>query len=669
MLDDLHWADEMTMGFLGFLLRAGASSEARGALLVVGTYRSDDLSEPLLSLFRTGGLGRIELGRLADRVVRGMVGDMLALRKPSETAGADPSRALAEGNPFFVAEYLRNAVADGLLSRDGTGRWRRSSRALRLAMPRSIRDLVVRRLDRRTPSARHLWEAAAVLGREIDEVLLTKMAHLGGSSIMDAIDELLARQVIEEVAIGRLRFVHDTFREVAYERLSPAARQDLHRAAAEAIDTQPERERERHLGDLGYHWEQAGELALARECYRTGASLAASRWAHREAERLYRAVLALGGATQAELARVRLDLGREVLQVQGRNQEAMELYRQALDEARALGDGALEMEGWRRLGSSLWTLGRIDEAREAWQQALRLARERGDRLAEGKCVGDLALVHHTQGRLAEAQELDEQALVLLRGVGDLPGVGVTLGNLAVAHDDRGDSETARRLHEEALALARQLGDRRMEGVRLSSLGVLYLERGRPDKALVYFELARELLREVGDRRQEGLVLGYLASLRLGEGRLEAAQSLYAQAIAVQEEVGDRRSRAILQAELAVVERRGGRFEAAEALLDEAEAFYRQLGGGDALHLTLCLCERGHLALARGQSGRAMLQEAQRLAGEARAGAQSRFGRAVEALGRAVEAFEAGLPLDHGEAVRADSAEQAPLALEAPRSGV
>jgi predicted ATPase len=638
VLDDLHWADELTLGFLRFLLqvRPVEARQASPLPLVVGTYRSEDVGEPLRGLLAAPGLRRIELGRLDETAVRRMVGDMLALRRPPEGLVRLVVRP-AEGNPFFVAEYMRTAVVEGLLVRDGSGRWRTSGRSLRLGVPRSIHDLVVRRLERRSPAARHLWDVAAVLGREIDEVLLAKMARLGGASLMEAIDELLSRQVLEEIGVGRLRFVHDTFREAAYERLEPRERRALHRAAAEALDTLPERERERHLGELGTHWEEAGELERARLCYRTGAALASARSAHQEAERLYRAYLALAPGSAAEGLRVRLDLGRDVLQVLGRNLEALELYREALDEARALGDAALELDGLRRLGGSLWTLGRIEEAREAWEQALRLARQRGDRLAEGKSLGDLALVHHTQGRLEEAQGLYERALAIQREAGDLHGVAIGLGNLAVAHDDRGDPEAALRLHEEALALARRLGDRRMEGVRLSSLGLLHLDCGRPDQALRHFELALDLLREAGERRQEGLVLGYLASLRREEGRLEEARSLYEQALAVQEEVGDRRSRAIFLGELAVVERRSGRLEQAEALIEEAEAFHRQIGEGDLLHLSLCRCERGHLALARGQSATPFLEEARRLAEAAKAGPRSRFGRAIEALRQAIEA--------------------------------
>ena len=51
-----------------------------------------------------------------------MVGDMLALSPAPEPFVQFLSRQ-SEGNPFFVAEMLRAAVAEGLLDRDAKGRW------------------------------------------------------------------------------------------------------------------------------------------------------------------------------------------------------------------------------------------------------------------------------------------------------------------------------------------------------------------------------------------------------------------------------------------------------------------------------------------------------------------------------------------------------------------
>ena len=56
------------------------------------------------------------------------------------------------------------------------------------------------------------------------------------------------------------------------------------------------------LAALGHHWEQAGELTLARDRYRAAAAEAEARFAHAESEDLYRAFLRLGaGVARAEI--------------------------------------------------------------------------------------------------------------------------------------------------------------------------------------------------------------------------------------------------------------------------------------------------------------------------------------------------------------------------------
>ena len=80
-----------------------------------------------------------------------MVSDMLA----QADAPRDFVRYLvqeSEGNPFFVSEYLRTAVDDGLLVRDDQGQWHleerdRGSFDHTLALPHSLKSLVQRRLS------------------------------------------------------------------------------------------------------------------------------------------------------------------------------------------------------------------------------------------------------------------------------------------------------------------------------------------------------------------------------------------------------------------------------------------------------------------------------------------------------------------------------------------
>ena len=104
-----------------------------------------------------------------------------------------------------------------------------------------------------------------------------------------------------------------------------------------------------------------------------------------------------------------------------------------------------------------------------------------------------------------------------------------------------------------------------------------------------------------------------------------------------------------------LERRRGALAVAEPFGSQAEALLRQ--AGEASELLLCLCERGHLELARGQSARAWLEEARGLLETLKRASESLHSKAVTRLQHAIEDHEAGRPLRLGE--RADDVPEAP----------
>lgn len=244
ILDDLQWADELTLGFLRSLSPSGLAD--RG-VLVLGTYRKEEAGEALLDLASRPDVRRVDLARLDRAAVASIARDMLALPAPPEPL-VDWLFACSAGNPFFVAEHLRAAVEQGLLARDARGAWGAGPQLsgadlTRLPVPGSVRELLEIRLDALSAGARDWTSAAAVLGREVDREVLEALARpedagappSTGRARLVSLEELLARQILQEIPRG-FRFVHDMLREVAYQRIPPPRRRALHLAAAVAIE-------------------------------------------------------------------------------------------------------------------------------------------------------------------------------------------------------------------------------------------------------------------------------------------------------------------------------------------------------------------------------------------------------------------------------------------------
>ena len=289
VLDDLQWADELSLAVLEHLQRGELT---RLPLLVLGTWRPEEESESLRRLLQAPGLTRAKLERLDAESVATMVCGMLALRTPPR-AFVQYLAHQSEGNPFFVAEYLRTAVDEGLLRRDATGVWQVTERGVALdrleqalPLPGSLRELLGRWVSGLRPSARELLERAAVLGREFDGALLLPEGPGDDARQLEALEALRVRSVLEEAGEGRLRFAHDKLREITYESTPPEARRHLHAEAAQAMESRyagtgnlPQL-----YGALAHHWAtaQAEEKALhyleqaARHALRMGANVEAA---------------------------------------------------------------------------------------------------------------------------------------------------------------------------------------------------------------------------------------------------------------------------------------------------------------------------------------------------------------------------------------------------------
>jgi hypothetical protein len=275
ILDDLQWADALS---LDVLEKAPPGFFEGRRILLIGAYRSTEMTPRLERIADAPGARRATLGRFDDAAIAHMVGDMLALDEVPALLIARISAA-SDGNPFFVAEYLRAAVDEGWIVRELGGTWRFAASARPL--PGSLRELLDLRLLALSAPARAMIEVASVLGRELEADLLVATAGLTETESVDALKELVARALFEELDRDRFRFAHEKLREAADDGLPADLRRVLHRRAALAIER---RRSGAALGSyhpvLAHHWaraaiygkavdhlELAGEQTLASAAY------------------------------------------------------------------------------------------------------------------------------------------------------------------------------------------------------------------------------------------------------------------------------------------------------------------------------------------------------------------------------------------------------------------
>jgi DNA-binding CsgD family transcriptional regulator len=265
LVEDLHWADQHTREFLGYLLTTPPAE-----LSVVLTYRGEE----------AGAEVREVTARLTDAVVYEHL--LLPPLDPEQTRllatsildDTEVSAAFGEhlherssGLPFAVQELLALLRERGSLIRLRGGRWARRALA-ELDVPPGVRDPVLERVGRLPDTARMVAEAAAVLDSPVPVGVLTEVSDLPRDEAVTGLDELLRAGLLAE-RDSAVAFRHVLAAQAVYGDIPLGRRQDLHARAAAAVRTLtpvPLGQVAHHLreADLMSEWVTAAERAAGQ---------------------------------------------------------------------------------------------------------------------------------------------------------------------------------------------------------------------------------------------------------------------------------------------------------------------------------------------------------------------------------------------------------------------
>ena len=608
VMEDLHWADEALLDFLGHMLDWAVDVP----LLVVATARPELLGRrPGWGGGAAGG-AIVSLSPLSEadtaRLVAGLLDQALV---PAELQAALLARA--GGNPLYAEEYVRMLADRGVLGRVG-GSWR-LERTSELPLPESVQGIIAARLDTLAPEDKALLQDAAVVGTVGWLGALAALAQAEPFALEARLQTLdrrafLRRERRSAVAGERqYAFRHVLVRDVAYGQLPRAARADKHRRAAEWLEALAPDRAEDRAELLAHHWQQALRFARAagqdtaalagraRRALRVAGDRALDLNAFAAAGRWYSAALELWPAADPERPRLLLRLGQARMYAE---QAGDELLAEARDGLLAGGDREAAAEAEALLGQLSSWQGRGEESVEHGRRAAAILEGAPPSRAKALAMVNLSGRLMQAGRNQEAIAVGRQALALAELAGD-PGLAARAhGSIGGARSFSGDPGGVADL-ERALAVA--------------------VEANAPYSATAY---------------------GNLASCVVARGELERAFQLQARGREAAERFGLANELRLLAAEHVLEDYWRGRWEAAVA---GADRFIAETAAGVRHFMEdVCRLVRGRIRLARGDL----------------AGALSDAAADVE-LGRqqgAPEALQAALALQAHALLVAGSAEEA-----------
>ncbi len=470
LVEDVHWADDSSLEFLGPLTASGAGHR----LLLLLTTRPG-FSAPWLERVET-----IALEGLDPADVRGMIRALIGAQRAADSLVALLLER-SEGNPLYVEEILRQLQeTHAILIENGEARLEGAA----IAVPETIHAIIAARVDRITEPLKQTLQPAAVVGRQF-LVPLVSMVVEGNGEIVERLKTLHALDFVFPAAREPelvYAFKHALTQEVVYGGLLERRRRLLHAAIAAGLEALHAGRLDDIVELLAYHYGRSAEAEKAVDYAIRAGEKAQRRWANAEALAHFEAALKrLESMPDNEANQLRkIDAvvkQSEIKFALGRHAEQV----QALE---AIRDITVSADPPRRAAWLCWAgflhslTGARPEVPIAYcTEAATLADFAGldDMRAFAECC--LTHVYVVAGKLREAVETGARALAFFEARGNVWWACRTLWGLSMASNAIGEWGRSLGYCRRGLEHGQAVNDLRLKVVGWWRTGSTHIQRG------------------------------------------------------------------------------------------------------------------------------------------------------------------------------------------------
>jgi class 3 adenylate cyclase/tetratricopeptide (TPR) repeat protein len=454
--EDLHWADLSTLEFLSLLIAQTPTARLLMLLTCRPEFRPPWVLRSYLTHLTLSRLGRAQVEAMIEHIT----GDKAL---PAEVVQQIVTKT--DGVPLFVEE-LTKAILESSLLRQHADRYELIGPILSLAIPATLHDSLMARLDR-LAAGKEVAQLAATLGRTLPYELLRAVSALDEATLQQALACLVDAELLYQRGVppqATYMFKHALIQDAAYQSLLKSTRQQYHRRIAQVVAEHFPDTAEAQPELLAHHYTEAG-LAEPAVAYWQRAGKRTKHTGEREAVAYFSKGLEVLQTlpdtpvrTQQELDLL-LDLGVGLGNTKG---AAAPEVAQVWDRARTLCQHLEDTSHLFRVLTQLRTVhtarAEHQTARDFAEQALALAQrlQRPDLLVSAHYSCGIPLLH--LGDLASARSHFEQAIVHYDARRGGPQAGFTvqaLGYVAQTLWMLGYPEQALQRQHEALAMLQQ----------------------------------------------------------------------------------------------------------------------------------------------------------------------------------------------------------------------
>ena len=449
LFEDAHWADATSLELLDLIVERVRQLPVLALFTLRAEFEPPWVHRPHVSTLTLGRLDRSNVESMVTQVTHGGA-------LPAEVMNQIVAKT--DGNPLFVEELTKAVLEGDILVKDADG-YRLDGPLAPLAIPATLQDSLMARLDRLAP-VKEIGQIGAAVGREFSYSLMRELVKSDEAALKQALAKLEQAELVfrrGEPPEAIYTFKHALVRDAAYESLLKSRRHQLHGQIARTMEekfpdivvSQPE--------IVAHHFTEAGLIESAIEYWLKAGNLALTRSANAAVDHLKRGLKLIPNIADPML----------------RNK--FELLLQT-----SLGNCLRATKGWSS-----------DSVKNAYTRALQLCRESGLDEHTFPAVFGLWTWNFLRASLGEARALAEHLLNTAENVDDSvckvlahEALGFTLfaqGKFATAHTELERSISLCEDRKAAAYLEMSAQDPRVHVRAYDGLALCFL--GFPDQAL------------------------------------------------------------------------------------------------------------------------------------------------------------------------------------------
>ncbi|MCO5215418.1 MAG: AAA family ATPase [Thermomicrobiales bacterium] len=553
VLEDLHWAGDLTASLLLHLLRA-LDRATQMPIMILGRLRPDEvdphpdgspsgLSKLVRQVDRSPCSTYITMDdTLSPTHGHAFIAGLLRIHPMSSaTNQADLVNWLYEhtsGQPYLTIEMLRHLSECGaLVAQPPTGLWSFDPIMIPSSIPSVISSFIKQRLERVSRRGRALLETSAAMGPWAIPEIIAGVLGLDEDDTAKCIESVLVEThhlllPSEDVMVGQrhyhaYRFPHALVRDYIYTTIPLARRRSLHIKLAEALETLGDDFDMVTMGAVANHYSQAEDWYGAEMAAYHTAQIAVGRmdWDLSEFWFDLAEDLAVKARDPRQLWRSRA-ARLEMLRGQGQYEQALELGNRILQQVAHQEWPAVEALARHHLGEILLDLGELSESSELLTRARDIHMELGHM---EMAVAAAAMLSHTiyrQGHYDVAREHATMAVDLSKTLPESWANAEAVLAAANCEIDLGFFQEALDRYQVAIDIARTLGKLNSEIVPTMNIGLCLTFMGRHRDAVCHLEALVKQIEARSSIRHVGFPLFYLGLAFEALGQFDEARAAY-----------------------------------------------------------------------------------------------------------------------------------------------